>query len=78
MRGKEEKDGETCEPGLEVADSQRGRKREGNGERRKEILVSTTLGVLCAHSLNMNERTTPQISGPSQMQQNNYFQDSGY
>lgn len=68
MRGKEEKDGETCELGREEADSQRGRRREGNGERRKEIEVSTTLGVLlpykggCAHSLNMNERTTPQIS----------------
>lgn len=46
MRGKEEKDGETCEPGREVADSQRGRRRERNGGRRKEIEVSTTLGVL--------------------------------
>lgn len=31
----------------------------------------------CAHSLNMSYRTTPQILGRSQVQQNNYFQDSG-
>lgn len=54
-----EKDGKKRER-REVADSERGHRRERNRERRKEIEVSTAVSVLLpyqegsAHSLNMS------------------------
>lgn len=52
------------------------------GERGKEIEVSTALSVLLCykkeglHTLNMSQRTAPQILARSQVQQNSYFQEN--
>lgn len=67
----------------ETVDSYRGQRSERKRRGGKEIEVSTAVSVLLCykkeglHTLNMRQRTAPQIVARSQVQQNSYFQDSG-